>query len=219
MSIINECSTVAVQMIQLQACAALEAAACDNAPNTRMILERGGLENVSQCSSMITTRDLIMKMMAPALGRPSLFQNAQNSAHMTEGGVALISRPVGGDDAAAAPLKETLNRLVDMLKRASNEQAGAASGAASSAVEEVESSRDAAGQSGARTPGSQRKRDGRVDEVCMACGKNAADVGVAKLLKCSGCTNAPRYCSAECQRACWGAHKAECKANKKKPSK
>jgi hypothetical protein len=51
-------------------------------------------------------------------------------------------------------------------------------------------------------------------EVCVACGRSAADVGAKKLLKCSACTIAPMYCSAECQKACWGAHKAECKANR-----
>ncbi len=51
-------------------------------------------------------------------------------------------------------------------------------------------------------------------EACVACGKTAADVGVKKLLKCSACTVAPRYCSAACQHACWKAHKAECRANK-----
>jgi hypothetical protein len=54
-------------------------------------------------------------------------------------------------------------------------------------------------------------------DVCVACGKSAADVGVNRLLKCSACTVAPRYCSAECQSACWKAHKAECKTNRKAP--
>ncbi len=52
-------------------------------------------------------------------------------------------------------------------------------------------------------------------DVCMACGRTAADAMMKKLLKCSACTVAPKYCSAECQHACWAAHKAECKANKK----
>ncbi len=56
----------------------------------------------------------------------------------------------------------------------------------------------------------------KAGDVCVACGKCAADVGATRLLKCSACTIAPMYCSAKCQHACWVAHKAECKANRKK---
>jgi hypothetical protein len=56
----------------------------------------------------------------------------------------------------------------------------------------------------------------KVADVCVACGKSAAEVGTTRLLACSGCTIAPKYCGAECQKASWGAHKAECKANRKK---
>jgi hypothetical protein len=52
-------------------------------------------------------------------------------------------------------------------------------------------------------------------EVCATCSKTAADVGMKRLFKCSGCTVAPRYCTAECQKANWAAHKAECKVNRK----
>jgi hypothetical protein len=51
-------------------------------------------------------------------------------------------------------------------------------------------------------------------EACTACGKTAGELGLARMLRCSACTLRPWYCSAECQRACWGAHKAECKANR-----
>jgi hypothetical protein len=50
--------------------------------------------------------------------------------------------------------------------------------------------------------------------ACVACGKTSSDVGGGKLAKCAACTVAPRYCSSECQRMCWRAHKAECQANK-----
>jgi hypothetical protein len=59
-------------------------------------------------------------------------------------------------------------------------------------------------------------RESAVTAGCAACGKTPDDLGVGKLHRCSACTLAPRYCSAECQRACWSQHKAECKANKKK---
>jgi hypothetical protein len=52
--------------------------------------------------------------------------------------------------------------------------------------------------------------------VCANCGKNAALAGLERLLQCNACTIAPFYCGIECQKACWGAHKAECKANRKK---
>ena len=56
------------------------------------------------------------------------------------------------------------------------------------------------------------------EKVCSGCGKSAVDAGVEKLLKCSVCTIAPSYCSAACQKACWKAHKTECKANRKPES-
>jgi hypothetical protein len=63
--------------------------------------------------------------------------------------------------------------------------------------------------------GHASQRSAKGSDACAACGKTAADAGVAKLLKCSACTIAPLYCSAACQKACWKAHKADCKANKK----
>ena len=54
----------------------------------------------------------------------------------------------------------------------------------------------------------------RQTEKCVACGKTALDVQRSRLFKCSVCTIAPKYCSAECQAACWPSHKAECKANR-----
>jgi hypothetical protein len=67
--------------------------------------------------------------------------------------------------------------------------------------------------SGDRIPTKTR----RECDVCVSCGKTAADIGAKKLLKCSGCTIAPRYCSAACQKAGWKAHMAACKANRKAP--
>ncbi len=54
-----------------------------------------------------------------------------------------------------------------------------------------------------------------LSRMCTGCGKTAEQAGVKKLLACSACTVAPRYCSPECQCACCKLHKAECKANKK----
>jgi hypothetical protein len=64
-------------------------------------------------------------------------------------------------------------------------------------------------------PKAAPKNGAKVMEMCVACGKTAAEARVKKLLRCSACTLAPRYCSVECNHACWAAHKAECKANKK----
>jgi hypothetical protein len=55
----------------------------------------------------------------------------------------------------------------------------------------------------------------KLAEACVACGKTAGGLGLSRLLRCSACTVAPLYCSSECQKACWKAHKAECKANRK----
>ena len=56
-------------------------------------------------------------------------------------------------------------------------------------------------------------------KACVACGKTCADLGGGKkLVKCSACTIEPYYCSVECQKLCWYAHKTECKENKKRPT-
>jgi hypothetical protein len=55
----------------------------------------------------------------------------------------------------------------------------------------------------------------KMNETCSVCAKTAREVGRERLLLCSGCTVKPLYCSAECQKTGWKAHKAECKANKK----
>jgi hypothetical protein len=59
-----------------------------------------------------------------------------------------------------------------------------------------------------------RKLATKTPRVCEMCGKTAAQLGVRRLQTCSACTIAPTYCGAECQRACWGAHKAECRAHR-----
>jgi hypothetical protein len=51
-------------------------------------------------------------------------------------------------------------------------------------------------------------------DACVVCGRTAGELGLARMLRCSACTLKPSYCSVQCQRACWGAHKAECKANR-----
>jgi hypothetical protein len=53
-------------------------------------------------------------------------------------------------------------------------------------------------------------------EACVSCGKTREEISMRQLLHCSACTVAPKYCSVECQKASWPAHKAECKANRKR---
>jgi hypothetical protein len=55
----------------------------------------------------------------------------------------------------------------------------------------------------------------KLNERCSGCGKSAEMCGLKQLMRCSACTLSPGYCGAECQRACWAAHKKECKANRK----
>jgi hypothetical protein len=55
----------------------------------------------------------------------------------------------------------------------------------------------------------------KLNERCSGCGKSAEMCGLKQLMRCSACTLLPGYCGAECQRACWAAHKKECKANRK----
>ncbi len=62
-----------------------------------------------------------------------------------------------------------------------------------------------------------RKDRNRVgNSTCTGCGKTAAEAGLKRLLACSACTIAPEYCGLECQLACWGTHRAECRENKQK---
>jgi hypothetical protein len=56
----------------------------------------------------------------------------------------------------------------------------------------------------------------KMSEACIACGQTAEQLGLSRMLRCSACTVSPLYCSAECQKASWSAHKAECRANKRK---
>ncbi len=62
------------------------------------------------------------------------------------------------------------------------------------------------------TPSTAARKESR---ACTACGKSQEELGGIRLLKCSACTLAPRYCSAACQKISWSTHKAECKTNKK----
>jgi hypothetical protein len=63
---------------------------------------------------------------------------------------------------------------------------------------------------------SEKRKDVVCAEVCVVCGKTPQEMRMKMLLKCSGCTIAPRYCSATCQKVDWAVHKAACKANRKK---
>lgn len=45
---------------------------------------------------------------------------------------------------------------------------------------------------------------------CAGCGKLERENGAALLL-CAGCKKT-KYCSIECQRSCWKAHKKQCRA-------
>jgi hypothetical protein len=71
------------------------------------------------------------------------------------------------------------------------------------------------GQSQKKPKSETNSQRPRSEQTCVACGKTPAEMGIRELLKCSACTIAPKYCSAGCQKACWGEHKTECKANRK----
>jgi hypothetical protein len=60
----------------------------------------------------------------------------------------------------------------------------------------------------------EHARQKRSSTSCAACGKQAHEVGIKKLHRCDACTIAPRYCSAECQKAMWPTHKVECRAHR-----
>jgi hypothetical protein len=64
----------------------------------------------------------------------------------------------------------------------------------------------------------QMREAQKMEEACTACGKTRAQQGMKPLLMCSACTIQPKYCSMECQKACWAAHKADCKAHRKASS-
>jgi len=59
----------------------------------------------------------------------------------------------------------------------------------------------------------QQQQQQRGSRACARCGKTAADEGVVKLRRCTGCPreSALRFCSVACQKAVWvGGHRQEC---------
>jgi hypothetical protein len=65
-------------------------------------------------------------------------------------------------------------------------------------------------QDDAATPAVAAPRPAPAAQACSGCGR-APDAGAGAFNLCGGCRVAS-YCSAECQRAQWPAHKAACKA-------
>jgi len=59
----------------------------------------------------------------------------------------------------------------------------------------------------------QQQQTAGGSRACAGCGKTAADEGVVKLRRCTGCPreSALWFCSVACQKAVWvGGHKREC---------
>jgi hypothetical protein len=247
---------VRTQMVTLHACAVLDVMASDHPGNIRAILARGGLGHVKACVDIYKARELVRKDTEKAIrGKKPLFEDSFSAAYVQEGvGMRMVSKIAELEpDHVVAKLTEAMQRLLDVLTRASKEDAAAASEgktryeALSKRVmlTDMLSSSDAADcerdpqaymhgvmhgrlHAGIHTPTAEDNMTAAVNrcattcanddsDVCVACGKTAADVecGAGKLLRCSACTIAPKYCSVACQRACWKAHKAECKANRK----
>lgn len=64
---------------------------------------------------------------------------------------------------------------------------------------------------GVAEPAAPDEGNAEVPRCCAACGTLEGVAGVGKLKSCSKC-HSVRYCSAECQKAHWRAHKPACSA-------
>ena len=65
----------------------------------------------------------------------------------------------------------------------------------------------------ARSPSTLSSVSSKPKKICTYCKKTAKEAGIRKFSYCSACTIAPIYCNETCQKADWGRHKKECKAN------
>jgi len=71
----------------------------------------------------------------------------------------------------------------------------------------------AEGEEWLKTRVDQQQQQPGGSRACAGCGKTAADEGVVKLRRCTGCPreSALWFCSVACQKAVWvGGHKREC---------
>jgi hypothetical protein len=194
--------------VQMHACSALEAITRDHKRNTDMLRKKGGLRLVTHAVSAFghvqgfkyaPTR-LLERLQCANADVNTRTAGTTSGAHAPHADSA-----TSGAKSATKNERETggQNTVMAGLQRLtlSTQNHSAAVAGSNPAVTE---SQEAAAQH------LQNRKD---KEVCVACGKTSAEGGV-QLRKCSGCTLAPRYCSEQCQRASWPAHKAECKANR-----
>jgi hypothetical protein len=109
---------------------------------------------------------------------------------------------------------KSLQKSLDIIRRAQGTQNDGAYGAGEQRLrlsrQDVDSS-----PAQSKTNSEPDNASHKQIEACVACSKTPAELGMARLLKCSACTLAPAYCSGECQRVHWRAHKSDCKAHRK----
>jgi hypothetical protein len=208
-------------LTQMFVCGALCALVLDNQANTAMVLRKGGLEHASQAASRVGSFDIRVMRLVEILTRACEQTQAQL---LCEGELLCHSQDACTTLSAPSPSEEKMQGKHEQVP--SESACTSWSGVPSRSHGVLDSQNNGvvknAGSSNVCVLPSESKARMHMVKVrtktgatCVACGKSAADVGPSRLLKCSACTIAPLYCSAECQQACWKAHKAECKANRK----
>ena len=180
------------QQVQQQAAGVLGNAACDCAASSAAILAAGAVPTLvhllcTPCHpahewAATTVQNLCA--MQPAVAVPAFMQ--------AEGGLgALVQLAEGsGDEHVRAAASRALDAIARALQTASQWQ-GSGSSTGRSSVEAA----PAAVEGAAHPP-----------RTCAAPGCGAT----RGLKRCGGCGTV-RYCSVECSRAHWRAHKAECR--------
>lgn len=189
-----------VEAAQRQAAAALLAVA-EGAPACGCAADSASPSGEQQAGATTATE----RGAAPAQGGTNGAANAMTpsaaEAAVPSVPVPLLTAPVASSSAAcllppAAEVRAADSSALIAADQPAGSQPAAATAAPSGAVPPSSTAASAAG--------------GAVKQ-CSVCGKRAGDPGVDKTRLCGGC-RAVRYCSYQCQKADWRAHKKACQA-------
>jgi hypothetical protein len=185
--------------IQFCACRALNSAARFHAKNQESCRKNGVTKAIISAANRYNNDQLLVEMAQGAIAAITCTQD-------DAGNQANISETTSGKQAKRTEAKTQIIPRHSMheppLPKGMNGVA---------ALSHLSDSANASDVSVERLAASNQEK---AAQKCTVCGKTAAESGLRKLMKCSGCTVAPPYCSSVCQKAHWSAHKLECKANR-----